>query len=179
MQSKPVSRTWRIGTRGSQLALAQAHETRDRLMAAHGLPAEAFEISAGEIMGNCYDRLIRYDVADPSKLLPDLATSWKVAEDGRTYSFELRPGVKFASGNPLGAEDVVFSLQRAVLLDKTPAFILTQFGFAKDNVRERIKGKVILAKNDIYTTEDLANDWILTCQGHCFGAEVEITYDVV
>ncbi|MDR5651572.1 hydroxymethylbilane synthase [Ruixingdingia sedimenti] len=34
----------RIGTRGSPLALAQAHETRDRLMAAHGLPAEAFEI---------------------------------------------------------------------------------------------------------------------------------------
>ncbi|MFC3529250.1 hydroxymethylbilane synthase [Paracoccus mangrovi] len=34
----------RIGTRGSALALAQAHETRDRLMAAHGLSADAFEI---------------------------------------------------------------------------------------------------------------------------------------
>lgn len=34
----------KIGTRGSPLALAQAHETRDRLMAAHGLGAEAFEI---------------------------------------------------------------------------------------------------------------------------------------
>ncbi len=34
----------RIGTRGSALALAQAHETRDRLMAAHDLPAEAFRI---------------------------------------------------------------------------------------------------------------------------------------
>ncbi len=102
-------------------------------------PAEAFEISAGEIMGNCYDRLIRYDVADPSKLLPDLAKSWSVAADGKTYSFELKPGLKFASGNPCTAEDVVFSLQRAVLLDKTPAFILTQFGFNKENVRERIK----------------------------------------
>ncbi|PTW63363.1 hydroxymethylbilane synthase [Breoghania corrubedonensis] len=40
MQSKPV----RIGTRGSALALAQAHETRDRLMKAHDLPQEAFEI---------------------------------------------------------------------------------------------------------------------------------------
>ena len=39
--------------------------------------------------------------------------------------------------------------------------------------------KVVLANNDIYTADDLANDWILTCQGHCFGAEVEITYDVV
>src|SRR5690606_7182596 len=36
--------TIRIGTRGSALALAQAHETRARLMAAHGLPEEAFEV---------------------------------------------------------------------------------------------------------------------------------------
>lgn len=36
--------TLKIGTRGSLLALAQAHETRDRLMAAHGLPQEAFEV---------------------------------------------------------------------------------------------------------------------------------------
>ncbi len=40
VQTKPL----RIGTRGSVLALAQAHETRDRLMAAHSLPEEAFEI---------------------------------------------------------------------------------------------------------------------------------------
>ncbi len=102
-------------------------------------PAEAFEISAGELMGNGYDRLLRYDVNDPSKLLPDLATKWNVSADGKTYSFELRPGVKFASGNALTAEDVVFSLQRAVLLDKTPAFILTQFGLSKANVAERVK----------------------------------------
>jgi peptide/nickel transport system substrate-binding protein len=102
-------------------------------------PAEAFEISAGELMGNGYDRLLRYDVADPSKLLPDLAKSWKVSDDGKTYSFELRPGVKFASGNPLTAEDVVYSFTRAVLLDKQPAFILTQFGLSKDKVKERVK----------------------------------------
>lgn len=102
-------------------------------------PAEAFEISAGELMGNGYDRLLRYDVADPSRLLPDLAVKWSVSADGKTYSFELRPGVKFASGNALSAEDVVFSLQRAVLLDKTPAFILTQFGLSKANVAERVK----------------------------------------
>ncbi|MGX5667063.1 hydroxymethylbilane synthase [Rhizobium daejeonense] len=42
MQTKP----FRIGTRGSPLALAQAYETRSRLMAAHGLPEEMFEIVA-------------------------------------------------------------------------------------------------------------------------------------
>ncbi|QBX34468.1 hydroxymethylbilane synthase [Paracoccus liaowanqingii] len=43
-QMPTPSRLLRIGTRGSILALAQAHETRDRLMAAHDLPADAFEI---------------------------------------------------------------------------------------------------------------------------------------
>ena len=53
-------------------------------------PGEAFEISAGEVMGNSYDRLLRYDVADPSKLVADVATKWSVSADGKTYSFELR-----------------------------------------------------------------------------------------
>lgn len=45
MQTSPDYHTLiRIGTRGSALALAQAHETRARLMAAHDLPEEAFEI---------------------------------------------------------------------------------------------------------------------------------------
>ena len=48
MQTKP----FRIGTRGSPLALAQAHETRDRLMAAHGLPALMFEIVVLSTMGD-------------------------------------------------------------------------------------------------------------------------------
>jgi 3-ketosteroid 9alpha-monooxygenase subunit B len=52
-------------------------------------------------------------------------------------------------------------------------------GFCASCAAKRIKGKIVLAKNDIYTPDDLANNWILTCQGHCFGPEVEITYDVV
>ncbi|MBW9065743.1 hydroxymethylbilane synthase [Rhizobium herbae] len=48
MQTKP----FRIGTRGSPLALAQAHETRDRLMAAHGLPSEMLEIVVLSTMGD-------------------------------------------------------------------------------------------------------------------------------
>lgn len=48
MQSDPL----RIGTRASPLALAQAHEARARLMAAHGLPEEAFEIVAMTTTGD-------------------------------------------------------------------------------------------------------------------------------
>lgn len=45
-------RPLKIGTRGSPLALAQAHETRDRLMAAHGLPESAFEIVVIKVTGD-------------------------------------------------------------------------------------------------------------------------------
>ena len=42
----------KIGTRGSPLALAQAHEARDRLAAAHGLPQDAFEVQVIKVMGD-------------------------------------------------------------------------------------------------------------------------------
>lgn len=47
-----ASHPLKIGTRGSPLALAQAHETRRRLMAAHGLPEEAFEIAVIHTTGD-------------------------------------------------------------------------------------------------------------------------------
>lgn len=102
-------------------------------------PAEIFEFTAAEIAGNSYDRLIGYDIADVSKIHGVVAESWSLSDDGKTLTFKVREGMKFASGNPLTADDVVFSLQRAVILDKSPAFILTQFGFSADNVAEKIR----------------------------------------
>ncbi|SHH03603.1 hydroxymethylbilane synthase [Cognatiyoonia sediminum] len=52
--------TFKIGTRGSPLALAQAHETRSRLMAAFDLPEDAFEICVIKVMGDAIqDRALR------------------------------------------------------------------------------------------------------------------------
>ena len=102
-------------------------------------PAEIFEFSGAEYAGNTYDRLIGFDVDDVSKIYGVVAESWQGAEDGQTYTFKIRKGIKFASGNPLTAEDVAFSLQRTVILDKSPAFILGQFGFTAENVREKIR----------------------------------------
>jgi peptide/nickel transport system substrate-binding protein len=44
------------------------------------------------------------------QVVPDLATSWKVSDDGKTYTFQLRKGVKWQDGVPLTADDVVFTL---------------------------------------------------------------------
>ena len=102
-------------------------------------PAEAFELSTGEITGNSYDMLVRLDVNDTTKVVGALAESWTVSDDGLTYTFKLKPNLTFASGNPITAEDVAWSFERAVKLNKTPAFIIQQFGLTADNVTEKAK----------------------------------------
>ncbi len=102
-------------------------------------PAEIFEFSGAEYGAQVYDRLITYPVDDVENIQGHVAESWEVSEDGKTYVFKIRDGITFHSGNPLTAEDVAFSLQRVVKLDKSPAFILTQFGFTPENVDEKIR----------------------------------------
>lgn len=102
-------------------------------------PGEAFELSTAEVTANTYSKLVNLDMNDTSKVVGELAESWTISEDGLTYTFKLKPGLKFASGNPITAEDVAFSFERAVKLDKSPAFLLTQFGLTGDNVTEKAK----------------------------------------
>ncbi|CAH2402538.1 Peptide/nickel transport system substrate-binding protein [Mesorhizobium escarrei] len=102
-------------------------------------PGEAFELSTAEVTGNTYDLLVRLDLSDTSKVKGDLAESWTVSDDGLTYTFKLKPGLKFASGNPITAADVAYSFERAIKLDKSPAFIIGQFGITGDDVTEKAK----------------------------------------
>ena len=71
-----------------------------------------------------YDTLVTVDAPDFTKIQPRLATSWTVSPDGTTYTFKLRPGVKFISGNSLTANDVRFSLRRLKNLKDNPSFFM-------------------------------------------------------
>jgi len=102
-------------------------------------PAEAFEFSGVEVGANVYDKLVGVNLADGNKIVGELAESWTVSPDQLTYTFKLRPNVKFHSGDPLTAADVVYSIQRAVTLNKSPGFILAQFGLNKDTVLDKVK----------------------------------------
>lgn len=52
---------------------------------------------------------------DPSlNVVPGLASTWTLSRDGRTYTFHLRPAVRFHDGEPLTADDVVFSIARVL-----------------------------------------------------------------
>jgi len=135
-------------------------------------PAEIFEFSGAEYAGNTYDRLIGYEVEDVSKIYGIAAESWSVSPDGKTYTFKIRKGITFASGNPLTAEDVAFSLQRTVILDKSPAFILGQFGFNADNVRDQIRA-VDATTVAIETDQAYAPTFVLYCLTATVGSVVD------
>ena len=113
-------------------------------------PHEAFEFSGVDLNNNVYDTLIELDPTKPGELVPGLAESWTLADDGVTYTFKMKPGITFSSGNPVTAEDAALSLRRVVKLNKTPAFILTQFGLTPENVDQMItfEGDTVTLKTD-------------------------------
>ncbi|QND61032.1 ABC transporter substrate-binding protein [Mesorhizobium huakuii] len=60
---------------------------------------------------NIFEGLTR--IGPNSEVLPDLAESWTVSDDGKVYTFKLHTGVKFHDGSDFSADDVKFSLDRA------------------------------------------------------------------
>jgi peptide/nickel transport system substrate-binding protein len=104
-------------------------------------PAEAFEFTGIEILANIYDRPFDPNPEMPAEPIGSLVESWRRADDGLSYSFTLRPDARFHSGAPVTAADAVFSLRRVIKLNKTPAFILTQFGLTPDNVGARVRAE--------------------------------------
>jgi peptide/nickel transport system substrate-binding protein len=104
-------------------------------------PQECFEFSGDEVCNNLYQRLVRPAGSDPGTLVPDLAERWEISDDARTYTFHLRADAVFSSGAPVTAGDAAFSLCRAVILNKSPGFIISQFGLTSGNVERCVVDK--------------------------------------
>jgi len=96
-------------------------------------PAVLYEFSAVFATHNVYETLVRFEGTDLSTIKPGLATSWDIKDSGtrNDITFKLKSGQKFASGNPVTADDVVYSVQRAIKLNKSPAFLFTDIGGLK------------------------------------------------
>jgi peptide/nickel transport system substrate-binding protein len=61
-----------------------------------------------------YSTLLQIDPLKYPNIIGDLATEWKVTPDGLTYTFKIRPGVRFHDGSPLTSADVKASYERIV-----------------------------------------------------------------
>ena len=74
-------------------------------------PAQVTQgIVAGELVSNIFSSLVQFD--KELGLVPDLAETWEVNEDGTEYTFHLRDGLKFHNGDPLLAQDFVYTYER-------------------------------------------------------------------
>ncbi len=68
------------------------------------------------ILVNVYDGLVRFKDGT-LEVEPALAESWKISDDGKTYTFKLRQGVKFHDGSDFDAEAVKFNFDRMLKKD--------------------------------------------------------------
>jgi peptide/nickel transport system substrate-binding protein/oligopeptide transport system substrate-binding protein len=106
---------------------------------------------------NVFDRLVEAVTIGPGKseLQPGLAEKWDVSADGLKYTFYLRKGVKFHSGDLLVADDVIFTFDR--MLDPATKALNTDFLDMIAGAKERMDGKATstsgLRKMDDNTVE--------------------------
>lgn len=67
-------------------------------------------VAEAHILRDLYEGLVVYDAK--AEIIPGVAESWKMSDDGLTYTFTLRQNAKWSNGDPVTAEDFAFSLRR-------------------------------------------------------------------
>ena len=94
-----------------------SQSARDTLVFARGAdsqkldPADVDDGESIKVLVNICQGLVRFKHGT-TEVEPCLATSWTVSPDGLTYTFQIRPGVRFHDGTPLDAEAAAFSFRR-------------------------------------------------------------------
>ena len=74
-------------------------------------PALVDDNDSGNVNCNIYESLLKFK-PDNTEIEPSLAESWTISDDGLTYTFKLRQGVKFHDGTPFNAQAVKFNIDR-------------------------------------------------------------------
>jgi peptide/nickel transport system substrate-binding protein len=102
-------------------------------------PALAYDTASGEIIQNVYQTLVFYDGEATDKFVPQLASEMPtVSADGLTYTFKIRPDVKFHNGDVMTPSDVAYSFHRGLLQGgySSPQWLLAEpfFGVGMDDI---------------------------------------------
>jgi len=104
-------------------------------------PALAYEQEPFEFFEGSYDTLVtfqRVGGSDGLQLVPDLAlTMPTVTDGGTTYSFVLRPGLRYSDGDPVRPRDFRYGIERAIELDQSAGYFLSGIVGATTCLRAR------------------------------------------
>lgn len=101
-------------------------------------PATMYAWTGILIVHNLYQTLVQYEGTDLSVIKPGLAEKWDIKDAGDHWevTFNLRSGAKFASGNGITADDVVYSFQRVIALKQGPSYLFaSNIGLTKDSFK--------------------------------------------
>lgn len=110
-------------------------------------PAWNFDTASNEVLKHMYMGLFEFEGSSVDSFVPAIAAeiptveNGGISEDAKTYRIKIRDGLKFASGNPITAEDVEYSIERSMLIDRSggPAFLFNDvlvFGEAFSSTRD-------------------------------------------
>ncbi len=102
-------------------------------------PAIAFTDDSVPVQKLLFRGLLDFD-ASGTRLVPDQASDWNISPDGKTYTFHLKPGVRFAHGREAEAEDYVFSMER--ILDPKTGSVGQTYFMDIAGAKEFAEGKV-------------------------------------
>ena len=105
------------------LAAAACHRTDDGRLAGYLYlrlnndpttldPALVTDVQGGTISAKLFNGLVRFN--ENLDIVPDLARSWKLSEDQRTYTFRLRMNCAFSNNRKITAQDVKYSFERVL-----------------------------------------------------------------
>ena len=86
-------------------------------------PARSFETLPSIVHKATYGTLVTFPADSVEQVIPSLAASWDISEDGTVYTFALDAAATFANGDAVTAEDVVFSFERLANLKGNPSFL--------------------------------------------------------
>lgn len=88
-------------------------------------PGTGEDCTSSIAYANLYDSLVYPDM--DNQPVAQLADSWETSEDGLTWTFKLRKGIKFHDGTELLASDVVYSMNRLLTLGEGFAYMFTDY----------------------------------------------------
>ena len=128
---------------------------KSRLVIAQSVDVQGLEPSnvnsraESNIIGNMYATL--YDISETGEIKPYLAKSYKLSEDGKEMTFTLNEGLTCHDGEPLTAEDVAYTFQRAAdpanaFTGNTAGFVLDAIGYQEARVDSDLDVTIVMDK---------------------------------
>ncbi len=122
-------------------------------------PAQAYDSASGQVVENVYETLFGYEGESVTDYKPLLAESYEASADGLTYTFKLRQGVKFHSGNDFGCKDVEYSIKRALVVNPADSGIGYTFGPALTGYEANANDALAAEDGTAGTDEQYADYW--------------------